>query len=177
MIGTVPGIGGGPMDALTVGPGGVLYGTTFFGGSGTNCSLPNGPGCGTVFQLSPPAAAGESWTESILYSFTGTNRDGAFPSGSVVFGKNGVLYGTSQYGGNGGSFAFYGASGCGTIFELTPPRLPGGTWTETVHNFTGQNGDGAISIAGLTLSPTGALYGTTSRGGTSGRGSVFEIKP
>jgi hypothetical protein len=52
--------GGCNSDApLTVGPGGVLYGTTYNGGSGTACSY---SGCGTVFQLTPPAAAGGSWT-------------------------------------------------------------------------------------------------------------------
>ena len=147
-----PGDGASPLDALTVGPGGVLYGTTYIGGTGspTSCG-PNGPGCGTVFQLTPPTAPGGAWTESIIYTFTGENGDGALPSGSVALGKNGEIYGTTSYGGSAtsGSPCSSGAiSGCGTVFELTPPPTPGGAWTETVlHSFTGQDGDGAIPLA------------------------------
>ena len=43
---------------LTVGPGGVLYGTTIYGGSGTACLLLQTTGCGTVFRLTPPATEG-----------------------------------------------------------------------------------------------------------------------
>jgi len=39
--------------------------------------FPNGPGCGTVFQLTPPAAPDATWTETVLYSFSGDNGDGA----------------------------------------------------------------------------------------------------
>jgi uncharacterized repeat protein (TIGR03803 family) len=177
-----PSDGGSPLDALTVGPGGVLYGTTYFGGIGssTQCYT-NGPGCGTVFQLTPPTAPGGTWTESVLYSFTGENGDGALPMASVVIGKNGVIYGTTAYGGSattGSPCSSGGATGCGTAFQLTPPTTPGGPWTETIlHSFTGQNGDGSIPLAGLALSSTGVLYGTTSAGGTAGNGTVFAIVP
>lgn len=69
-------------------------------------------------------------------------------------------------------------NGCGIVFELTPPSSPGGAWTERVlHAFSGQNGDGAIPEAGLVLSSTGILYGTTTAGGTAGRGTVFAVEP
>ena len=45
-----------------------------------------------------------------------------------------------------------------------------------LHSFTGQNGDGSTPLAGLALSSTGVLYGTTSAGG-AGAGVVFSIKP
>jgi hypothetical protein len=61
---------------------------------------------------------------------------------------------------------------------LTPPSVTGGAWTETVlHSFTGQNGDGATPLAALTLSSTGVLYGTTSEGGTAGKGTAFAVAP
>jgi uncharacterized repeat protein (TIGR03803 family) len=171
-----------PADALTVGPGGALYGTTQFGGSGA-CVTSSGPypGCGTVFQLTPPTAPGGAWTESILHSFAVTSGDGAVPAASVVVGKNGEIYGTTQWGGSATPAcpsSYYVVAGCGIVFELTPPSSPGGAWTETVlHAFTGENGEGAIPLAGLALSSSGVLYGTTSAGGAAGRGTVFAITP
>ncbi|HUE24822.1 MAG TPA: choice-of-anchor tandem repeat GloVer-containing protein [Bryobacteraceae bacterium] len=172
-----------PAAALTVGPGGVLYGTTT-GGGGSLCPRPeDGPeyGCGVVFQLTPPATPGAAWTESVIYSFTGLNGDGAYPAASVALGKNGVLYGTTQNGGSATSAcpgSYYVLPGCGIVFELTPPTAPGGGWTETIlHTFTGQNGDGANPEANLALSPSGVLYGTATAGGTAGKGTVFAIKP
>jgi hypothetical protein len=117
----------------------------------------------------------------VIYNFTGLNGDGGYPSSSVVVGKNGALYGTTQYGGGSTSSSpcsSAGVSGCGTAFQLTPPTTPGGPWTETIlHSFTGQDGDGSIPLAGLALSSTGVLYGTTSSGGTAGNGTVFAIVP
>lgn len=154
--------GANPAAPLTVGPGGALYGTTTEGGSAT-C------GCGAVFQLTPPSTTGGAWTESAIYSFTGTDGDGSTPQASVVVGENGALYGTTQYG---------GSANLGTVFMLTPPSVTGGAWTETVlHSFTGQNGDGATPLAALTLSSTGVLYGTTSEGGTAGKGTAFAVAP
>jgi uncharacterized repeat protein (TIGR03803 family) len=171
---------------LTVGPGGVLYGTTFAGGSGTPCSvLPYlSSGCGTVFQLTPPTTEGGDWTETVIYSFAGMNGDGALPAAGVVLGENGVLYGTTSYGGSatsGSSCIYYGGTsettGCGTVFAITPPAAPGGPWIETIlHSFTGQNGDGA-NPGPLFLSPTGVLYGATVAGGAAGQGTIFAVKP
>ena len=177
-----PGDGAGSFAALTVGRGGVLYGTTFYGGSGA-CDSGFVLGCGTVFQLTPPSAPGGPWAESVIYNFAGTDGDGAAPVSSVVLGKNGVLYGTTQHAGSTASDsacpATYGElAGCGVVFELSPPTAPGGAWTERVlHSFSGENGDGAEPSAGLALSSTGVLYGTASGGGTAGNGTVFAIKP
>jgi uncharacterized repeat protein (TIGR03803 family) len=105
----------------------------------------------------------------VIYSFTATNGDGTFPSASVVVGKDGSLYGTTQSG---------GSANLGTVFQLTPPATLGDPWTEMIlHSFTGQSGDGATPLAGLTLNSAGVLYGTTSSGGTAGKGTVFAVTP
>jgi hypothetical protein len=179
------GDGESPEAALTVGPGGVLYGTTSAGGTvqcytiGTTTTN----GCGTVFQLTPPSAPGGAWTESVIYNFTGADGDGAVPIAGVVVGQNGTMYGTTSSAGSTASqsacpASYFVVGGCGIVFELTPPSTPGGAWTETVlHAFSGQEGDGAIPVAGLALSSTGVLYGTTSAGGAAGKGTVFAIAP
>lgn len=172
--------GGGPLG-LTVGPGGILYGTTFWGGTGTKCQIIGQYpyyGCGTVFQLTPPAAPGSVWTETVIYNFTGESGDGAFPSGPVVVGQNGELYGITEAGGSGGFGGIFGVTGWGTVFALTPPAVPGGAWTETIlHSFTGVNGDGEEPIGVLALSSSGVLYGATSGGGYANLGTVFGVTP
>jgi uncharacterized repeat protein (TIGR03803 family) len=146
----------GPYAGVFYASNGVLYGTTAYGGVFNS---------GAVFQLSPPTSGG-AWTETVLYSFGGTN-DGTYPYAAVIADANGVLYGTTNYG---------GASGMGVVYELTPPIAPGGAWTETVlHSFSGP--DGAYPYASLTFAGNGALYGTTELGGSSGYGTVFELTP
>jgi uncharacterized repeat protein (TIGR03803 family) len=170
--------GDSPEGDLIMGPAGNLYGTTFGGGNG-NCF----GGCGTVYQLSPPATVGGAWTETVLYMFQ-NSPDGVGPSAGLVRDRAGNLYGTSYRGSN-----FPGGCqgvGCGTVFQLAPPTTPGGAWTETViHNFTG-GADGGTPLAGLTIDDKGNLYGTASAGGdltcnagtaVPGCGVVFELSP
>ena len=155
--------GSSPMDLL-VGPGGVLYGVTTFGGNPLYC--PRGQGCGTVYQLSPPAAPGYPWTKNILLEFDGTN--GSMPYGGLASDANGNLYGTTIAGGN----------GVGTVYELSPPTVSGGPWTETVlYNFAGSPSDGEGPTGRLLMDAGGDLFGTTVAGGIAGNGTVFELVP
>ena len=88
-----------------------------------------------------------------------------------VAGANGVVYGTSE----GGSLSC--PFGCGLVFSLSPPSVPGGSWTETVlHAFSDQKDDGA-GAASIVIGPQGVLYGTTGGGGTAGWGTVFSLTP
>jgi len=151
--------GSSPFGRLLLGPNGVLYGTTSGGGAGE---------AGTVFQLTPPAAQGDPWTQTILYSFTGA-RDGGSPSAGVIMGKGGRLFGTARTGGSGGPD--FG----GVVFVLEPPANAGDPWTERpLVSFGGPNGFGPTST--LVLRPEG-LYGTTTQGGAFGTGTVFLLAP
>jgi uncharacterized repeat protein (TIGR03803 family) len=85
-----------PVAALVLGTNGALYGTTS-GFSGNEYA-----GKGTVFRIT---------TNGVLNTFlifNGTN--GSTPSGPLLIGNDGWLYGTTQYG---------GANGSGTIFKLS----------------------------------------------------------
>ncbi len=156
---------------------GNLYGTAEYGGIG-DCSVNGTPaGCGMVFEVSPPSNGKLAWTESVLYRFRG-GMDGAQPFVGLTFDSSGNLYGTTIAGG----YDTNCAGGCGTVFRLAPPALPGGTWSETiVYRFIG-SGDGGQPYSDVILDQKGNLYGTTAIGGGStncigGCGTVFQLRP
>jgi uncharacterized repeat protein (TIGR03803 family) len=157
------GDGGYPYGALASDASGAVYGTTSMGGTSNY---------GTVFQLTPPTVAGGTWTEAVLHSFSFT--DGAYPYTGLTSDASGALYGTTI---DGGTLAG-GAYGAGIVFQLRPPALAGGNWTETVlHVFTEAGGDGGRPVyAGLALDASGAVYGTTDVA-TSGPGIVYKLTP
>jgi len=158
------GDGAEPTAGLIMDGGGNLYGTTTSGGSSTNCPY----SCGTVFELVKNSDG--SYTEKVLYIFTGPASDGGYPSGSLVMDGAGNLYGTTEYG---GAFANCPYS-CGTAFELV--KNFDGSYTEKIlYNFTGQTNDGENPSGGLIIDSVGNLYGTTFSGGTSNIGTLFEL--
>jgi uncharacterized repeat protein (TIGR03803 family) len=143
---------------------GNLYGTTSIGGD-TACDPPEG--CGVVFKLAP--GAGGKWTETVLYSFKGS--DGDEPGAPLTFDSAGNLYGATAGG---------GAHGTGTVFRLTPDA--GGKWTERVLYSFGDydTKDGYEPAGGLIFDGLGNLYGTTPFGGTKGQqgwGTAFKLTP
>jgi uncharacterized repeat protein (TIGR03803 family) len=150
-----------PIGGVIFGLNGALYGTTAAGGTTGN---------GAVFSLAPPAAAGDPWTENVLYSFTG-NGDGSFPIGGLVVGENGRLIGAAEYGGLPNS----PCSSCGTVFVLNPPTS--GSWTIGVlHDFQGAT-DSQQPLGRVLLRKGPVVYGTTLGASTTIGGSVFQIAP
>jgi uncharacterized repeat protein (TIGR03803 family) len=143
--------GGNPQSGLILDGAGNLYGTTYVGGA--YC-------CGTVFELTP--AGGGTWNEKVLYSF-GSGYT-AYPTSGLIFDGAGNLYGTTLQGGP--------AQG-GSVFELSPAG--GGNWTERdLHDF-GSLSSGLFPYGGVVFDGAGNLYGTTSTGGASSGGTVFEL--
>jgi hypothetical protein len=90
-------------------------------------SAPTGSTNGLAFELSPPQVAGGPWTETVLYQFTG-GSDGGHPTSGLVFDNSGNLYGTAQVGGQSATNECC-LTGCGVVFELSPPEQSGGAWT------------------------------------------------
>jgi uncharacterized repeat protein (TIGR03803 family) len=147
-----------PTAGLIIDKHGVLYGATFGGGAFNS---------GTVFSLTPPAAAHMKWTATTLWAFTG-GVDGASPVGALIQDNAGALYGTTS-----GD----GAHGGGTVFKLTPPAAGQTAWTETTLFAFDPATDGGNPSAGLIAGPGGVLYGTTASYGAEGFGTVFQLTP
>lgn len=133
--------------------GNMLYGTANAGGwfgQGSVFGLTtNGTGFTNLHSFTP-----------LIYSLTSqyTNRDGASPTAGLVV-QGGALFGTASKG---------GPFGHGTLFKVKTD----GTEFENLHSFTGMNDDGDTPKSAL-ASSGGALFGTTSAGGTWGGGTVF----
>jgi len=143
--------GASPQGGLVQDNDGNLYGTTAFGGTtfGTNSSF------GTIFKVTTNGAL------TTLFNFHFI--DGKVPSAKMIFGNDGNLYGTTEFGGVPG-----GANGLGTVFRITT----NGIFTSLIRF---QRTNGSIPLAPLVLGNDGNLYGTTSAGGTGSGGTIFQI--
>ena len=141
---------------------GTLYGTT--GNNSVQCSGSSYISCGTVYSISRYGGY------STLHTFAGRPSDGSGPTASLV-ALNGVLYGTTEYGGSAACSAY--SQGCGTVFSITPSGAEA-----ILHNFggTASSGDGETPAYNL-VALNGVFYGTTSRGGANNEGTVFSITP
>lgn len=108
------------------------------------------------------ASASASPVHETLWSFGLAPRSPG--SGRLAYAPDGYFWGTSQTGG-----AFF----AGTIYKV---KADGSDW-RTVFSFgqSGPGGQGKFPNAGLLLDDLGQLWGTTERGGTADRGTVFKV--
>ena len=166
-----------------------FFGTAVTGGNlaasgSVPYSIPDAPslvqGCGLVFELSPPSAPEEAWTETIIHVFNGSPHDGCYPAGRLATdGTN--LYGTTLEGGNNSGKGGNGNAGnlppgaflgVGTVFSLMPQ---GGVWKEQIlYNFTGYS-DGLGPTGDLLFTDPPGIVGVTQSGGSGGYGTVFAL--
>ncbi len=133
------------------------YGTVTFDAEGDlfgTTQMGGSGSAGTVFEIE----AGTTDTTK-LYSFTGD--DGAQPYAGVTLDAEGDIFGTTGEG---------GADGYGTVFEIKA----GTSTLTTLYSFAGE--DGNYPQGRLALDSAGDIFGTTYFGGSSGQGTVFEIK-
>jgi uncharacterized repeat protein (TIGR03803 family) len=104
-----------------------------------------------------------------LHTFTG-GGDGATPYAGLSMDRAGRLYGTASSGGRQGGSC---GGGCGTVFKM---EHKGSSWLlAPLYEFSGP--DGATPQARVIIGPDGNLYGTTTYGGSAGKGVVFRLQP
>lgn len=127
----------------------LFYGTTALGGTD---GFPGGRG--TIFSL----GAADRVVFGSLHSFN--FADGAGPNAALVQASDGLLYGTTGFG---------GAHNKGTVFQAGT----NGAWFSSLYSFSGADGDGPVG--GLVQAREGDLYGTTVLGGSADIGTVFRI--
>ena len=151
--------GYGPEDRLLIGDNGVIYA----GASGglQNC---DGSWCGQILSLRPSPSICHSvscsWTENILYQFSGITD--AFQGGGLVSDRDGNLYGVGRG----------GTDMSGAVFELSPTI---GGWTETVIYSFPYGGARGAQPSELLVGVDGNLYGIAQAGGLNGAGVVFQL--
>ena len=135
-----------PAAEVIEGSDGRLYGATFQGGSADK---------GVVFRLAKNGANFE-----LLHQFGVDAGDGFNPVGSLLEGRDGLLYGTCFAG---------GATNAGTIFRL---RTDGSDYV-TLHHL--DPAEASAPQCGLIEARDGRIYGTGSRGGSADSGTVFGL--
>jgi len=183
--------GGEPVSPVMFDSQGNLYGTAQNGGAHNY---------GVVFKLTP---TGKTWTETVLYSFAG-GSDGENPEAGLIMDSQGNLYGTSdlcafELSPSGGSWTLqaiyelgggtraaltmdpagnlFGVNYFSDVFEISPNGSGGWKPATIIHTFTGASGDGYYPEGTPVLDKAGNLYGTTTNGGASNSGTVYELSP
>jgi uncharacterized repeat protein (TIGR03803 family) len=118
-------------------------------------TLEGGTDFGVAYQI---VSAGGNWTESVISGI------GPLPFAGLAADRSGNLYGVNYEGG----------TGSGSIFQLVPSSSG---WTKNVLYIFSSPANGLNPFGGLVLDSTGNVYGTTTFGGTSNGGTVFELSP
>ncbi|MBI1308201.1 MAG: hypothetical protein GC181_16485 [Bacteroidetes bacterium] len=136
-----------PRGRLLQASNGKYYGVTLTGGNN---------GKGVLYEYDP-----DSIKYRVLIQF-GDQETGLNPMGSPVEFGSGVLFGTTNLGGD------YGK---GTIYKYT---LSTNSY-EKIHDFNGT--DGANPEASFLVASNDTLYGLTTKGGSKGTGALYTLEP
>jgi uncharacterized repeat protein (TIGR03803 family) len=136
-----------PIGGLLRDKAGNLYGTTSQGGTSND---------GVLFKITPRGK------EIILHTFTGSTKDGKYPSyTSLLSDAQGNLYGVTEEG---------GAADGGILYKLsTSGKLT------ILHSFKGGTTDGCNVLGTPFMDAAGNFYGTTSSCGTHMLGTVWKV--
>ncbi len=136
-----------PIGGLLRDKAGNLYGTTSQGGTSND---------GVLFKITPRGK------EIILHTFTGSTKDGKYPSyTSLLSDAQGNLYGVTEEG---------GAADGGILYKLsTSGKLT------ILHSFKGGTTDGCNVLGTPFMDAAGNFYGTTSSCGAHTLGTVWKV--
>jgi Bacterial Ig-like domain (group 3) len=132
-------------------------------------------GCGEVYKLTPPSRGQTTWSQNVLYSFTG-GADGGSPDalGTLIVDDAGNVYGTTGYGG-----INYGTYGFGVVFKLAPN--PVATATTITKNSPNPSITGQVVTVGLTVTQTvkanSKPTGTVTVNASTGESCVAALPP
>ena len=149
------------------------------GSTGSDGNIPAGPllpdGEGRLFGVSRYGgvvdagiiflASEDGSTNAILHSFTGSEGDAMYPTGTLVRGSDGWLYGTSRQ---------------GDRHDFSPKLYrcnPADGAFEVMATIPGSHDSNPAARSGLIAGRNGRLYGTTTRGGAADLGTLYEFVP
>jgi len=143
------GDGSGPLG-VTFDSHGNLWGATASGGY---CQRFQGGSCfGTLFELMPPAEAGNAWSETVVHRFSNLDQN---PGSGVVFDQAGALYGITYV------EVYRFMSGALTVI---------GTFDDNVPHAYAPTG-------GVVVDASGNVFGVSAAGGQFGDGTVYKLTP
>jgi uncharacterized repeat protein (TIGR03803 family) len=147
-----------PQGGLVMDSSGNLYGTAEFGGR---------YGSGQIFKID------RSGHKTVIHDFDlGLNMSGGNPRTALTFAPGGILYGTTQIGGD-LSTSWCGSLGCGTVFKVDTHNV-----VTTIHSFEGPPSDGDIPSGPVARDAAGNLYGVAYDGGENfDAGIVYKLAP
>lgn len=161
-----------PFSGLLLASDGKLYGTTSLGAA-TEANT-----TGTVYRLDTDGS-----NFSVLHrfqTFTTSNAnggpinvDGANPEAELVEGSDGNLYGVARTGGPNGNGTVFKMSKDGTSFTVLHAF---GAVTSAATVTPSTNADGIGPLGPLVPGADNYFYGTASRGGANGNGTIFRVR-
>lgn len=140
--------GGEPIGGLVPTSSGYLFGVTRFGGTANK---------GILYQLDP---SNDSFQKFVDFD----EPSGSTPMGELSEDYNGILYGTTRYGGQHGK---------GTLYSFDPDSH------QKTKLFDFDNDTGYQPVMGIELAFNGKFYGVTQKSGTTTEnvGTLFEFNP
>jgi uncharacterized repeat protein (TIGR03803 family) len=138
-----------PVGLPVQGPDGNFYGTA------RGCGLDIG---GMAYKITPAGLF------TAIHAFAG-GSDAQNPTGTLIVGSDGNLWGTSYAG---------GTTGSGTIFKMTTAGV-----VTVVYQFSGCGAgtNGCNPQAGLVLGNDGFYFGVAESGGANDQGAIFKVSP
>ena len=149
--------GGYPRGGLVMDKAGNIYGVTSYGGGST--------ASGVLYKVTPTKAY------TVLRKFCTLSfcTDGQRPNGGLAISATGIIYGTTNAGGN--------TSGQGVLFHYDTVKKAYGLTYSFCSQPSCTDGGRPATDAGVVIDKAGNLYGTTTYGGKTNQGVVYKIVP